>query len=72
MSVKEENEITVRVIGSDEELRNKLKEKGLKEGRKFTLDDDDFVPNVLDITKLSSREILSKAIYRRWQKNNFS
>lgn len=71
MSVKEENEITVRVIGSDEELRNKLKEKGLKEGRKFTLDDD-FVPNVLDITKLSSREILSKAIYRRWQKNNFS
>ena len=66
MSVKKSNEITVRVTCSDEELIFRLKEKGFQEGRKFTLDDYYFIPNDIDITKLSSREILSKAVIIRY------
>lgn len=35
MSINEENEITVKVTCSDEDLISKLKEKGFKEARKF-------------------------------------
>ncbi len=66
MAVKMDNEITVRVICSDEDLLKQLREKGFKEGRKFTLDDYYFVPKNIDISKLSVREILSKAIIIRY------
>lgn len=66
MSLKEENEITVRVICSDEYLINKLKEEGFNEGIKFSLDDYYLVPNNLDINILSVREILAKAVIVRY------
>lgn len=66
MSVKNSNEITVRVIGSNEKLINKLREKGFQESRRFTLDDYYFIPNSIDIMKLSPREILSKAVIIRY------
>ena len=66
MAVKMENEITVRVICSDEDLLKHLREKGFKEGRKFTLDDYYFIPKNTDIFKLPVREILSKAIIIRY------
>ncbi len=66
MAVKMDNEITVRVICSDEDLLKQLREKGFKEGRKFTLDDYYFVPKNIDISKLSVREVLSKAIIIRY------
>lgn len=66
MAGKMENEITVRVICSDEDLLKQLREKGFKESRKFTLDDYYFVPKNIDISKLSVREILSKAIIIRY------
>lgn len=65
MSNKEENEITVRVTCSKDELINKLNEEGFSEGASFTLDDYYFIPNLIDITKNSIREILSKAIIVR-------
>ena len=66
MSSKEENEITVRVICSDEDLINKLKDEGFNEGRNFTLDDYYLIPNNLDLNNLSIREILSKAVIIRY------
>ena len=66
MSLKEENEITVRVICSDEDLINKLKDEGFNEGIKFSLDDYYLVPNNLDINILSVREILAKAVIVRY------
>lgn len=65
MSLKEANEITVRVKVSDEELIKFLEEKGFKEKEKFSLDDYYFVPKETDINSLSTREILSKAIIIR-------
>lgn len=65
MAVKTGNEITVRVICSDEDLLKQLKNKGFKEGTKFTLDDYYFVSKDEDISKLSPREILAKAIIIR-------
>jgi len=65
MSNKEENEITVRVICSKDELINTLKNEGFSEGESFTLDDSYFIPNDIDINKYSVREILSKAVIIR-------
>ena len=70
MSLKEENEITLRVIGSNEDLIKSLKDQNFKEGRKFTLDDYYLVPNDLDLSNLSIREILSKAIIIRYIVND--
>lgn len=66
MAIKQSNEITVRVIGREEELVNKLKEKGFCESRRFTLDDYYYIPNSIDIMKLSPREILAKAVIIRY------
>ena len=65
MSLKLENEITVRVIIPDEQLIRFLEEKGFKEIEKFTLDDYYFIPKEIDIDSLSTREIISKAIIIR-------
>ena len=65
MAIKEENEITVRVICSDEELKRILKEKGFKQVKKFSLDDYYIIPKNLEIEKLTTREILTKAVIVR-------
>lgn len=65
MIVKDNNEITVRVISSKERLIAVLKQKGFTSGRTFTLDDYYFIPNELDIKNLATREIISKCIIIR-------
>ena len=66
MSGKEENEITVKVICSKDELLNALIKQGFKEGRTFSLDDYYYIPSALDIKNMTTREILSKAIILRY------
>ncbi len=66
MPSKENNEITIKVISTKEELIKILTDKGFKKGREFSLDDYYFIPNNLNIDKLSTREILSKAIIIRY------
>lgn len=65
MIVKDNNEITVKVISSKEKLIAALKQKGFTSGRTFTLDDYYFIPNDLDIKNLTTREIISKCIIIR-------
>lgn len=66
MAVKEENEVTVKVICTKEELLNCLLEKGFKKGETFSLDDYYYIPSGLNIEKMSVREILSKTIILRY------
>ena len=66
MAIKDENEVTVRVICSKDELINYLKKQGFKSGREFSLDDYYYIPASLNIKNLSTREILSKAIILRY------
>lgn len=65
MVVKDNNEITVKVISSKEKLIAVLKQKGFTSGRIFTLDDYYFIPNELDVENLTTREIISKCIIIR-------
>lgn len=65
MGKKENNEITVKVNGALENLYNILQNKQFKIVKKFSLDDTYFIPQNLEISKLSTREILSKAILVR-------
>ena len=66
MSVKEENEITIKVTCSNDELIKHLTNKGFIEGRKYTLDDHYLVPKNINIEKLTTREILAKAVIIRY------
>lgn len=70
MSVKEANEITIKITCSNNELIKLLTSNGFTEGRKFTLDDYYLIPKDLDIEHLTTREILSKAIIVRYIVNN--
>ena len=65
MPIKQENEITIRILCSKEELIKHLEEKGLKKGRKFRLDDHYLIPKILKLEELTVREILSKAVIVR-------
>lgn len=65
MPIKQENEITIRVLCSKEELIKHLEEKGLKKGRKFRLDDHYLIPKILKLEELTVREILSKVVIVR-------
>ena len=65
MPIKQENEITIRILCSKEELIKHLEEKGLKKGRRFRLDDHYLIPKKLKIEELTVREILSKAVIIR-------
>ncbi len=66
MAIKEENEITVRVTCSKEDLLKCLVNNEFKEGRTFSLDDYYFIPNNLDIENMTTREIISKAVIIRY------
>lgn len=66
MSVKEANEITIKVTCSNEQLIKHLTEKGFSEGRKFTLDDYYLIPKKLKLEELTTRDILSKAVIIRY------
>ena len=65
MPIKQENEITIRILCSKEELIKHLEEKGLKKGRRFRLDDHYLIPKILKLEELTVREILSKAVIVR-------
>ena len=65
MPIKQENEITIRIVCSKEELIKHLEGKGLKKGRKFRLDDHYLIPKTLKLEELTAREILSKAVIVR-------
>ena len=65
MPIKQENEITIRILCSKEELIRHLEEKGLKKGRKFRLDDHYLIPKILKMEELTVREILSKVVIIR-------
>ena len=65
MPIKQENEITIRILCSKEELIKHLEEKELKKGRKFRLDDHYLIPKKLKVEELTVREILSKAMIIR-------
>ena len=65
MPIKQENEITIRILCSKEELIKHLEEKGLKKGRKFRLNDHYLIPKTLKKEELTVREILSKAVIIR-------
>ena len=65
MPIKQENEITIRILCSKEKLIKCLEEKGLKKGRKFRLDDHYLIPKILKMEELTVREILSKAVIVR-------
>lgn len=66
MAIKEENEITVKVTCSKDELLKCLKDKGFKDGRVFSLNDYYLIPKTLDIKNMTAREILSKAVIIRY------
>ena len=66
MSDKKSNEVTIKVIDTKENLIKILLNKGFKKGVEFSLDDYYYISNNIDIDKLSTREILSKAIILRY------
>ena len=65
MPIKQENEITIRILCSKEKLIKHLEEKGLKKGRRFRLNDHYLIPKTLKLEELTIREILSKAVIIR-------
>lgn len=65
MSLKENNEITVKIKGSLNEFYKIIKEKDFKIAHKFSMNDAYFIPETLNLNKMSTREILSKAILVR-------
>ena len=65
MSVKESNEITVKVKCELSKLYEILEQKGFKIVSEFSMDDTYFIPKTLNLEELSIREILSKAVIVR-------
>lgn len=66
MSIKNSNEITVKIKGSLEEFQKYLEEKEYAKQYSFSLEDTFFVPVNLDIENLSVREILANAVLTRY------
>ena len=69
MSIKESNEITVKIKGSIENLYKILEERNYKIVDKFYMDDYYYIPANLEIEKMTTREILAKAVIVRNIKN---
>ena len=59
------NEITVRLKCEIEEICKILEQKGFHCTEHFLLDDTYYIPNAIDIKKLTEREILKNAIILR-------
>ena len=65
MSLKESNEITVKMKCELNEFYKIVEEKGFKVVDKFSMDDTYFIPETLNLNKMKTREILSKAVLVR-------
>lgn len=63
--MKVNNEITLRIKGDMEQFKKTLKEKGYEEKEQFILYDVFMVPENLELDKMTTREIISKAIIIR-------
>ena len=60
--MKKSNEVTLRIKGDINEFKKTLEEKGYKQTDHYILYDAFMVPENLEIEKLSTRDIISKAI----------
>ena len=65
MSIKQSNEITVKIKCEIEEIYKILEEKGFKVTDRFSMDDTYFIPKTLQLEKMTTREILQKAVLVR-------
>ncbi len=65
MAVENSNEITVRIKGNLKEFYKIIEEKGFEVTDRFKMDDTFFIPQNLDLEKMSAREILANAIIVR-------
>ncbi len=65
MGKKESNEITVKIKGTLQDLYTILEEKHFKKIEMFSINDTYFIPQNLEMNKLTTREILTKAILVR-------
>lgn len=65
MSLKESNEITVKMKCKLNEFYRIVEEKGFKVVDKFSMDDTYFIPETLNLDKMKTRKILSKAVLVR-------
>ena len=65
MSVKEENEITVKIKCGINEFHKILEDKGFEIVEKFSINDTFFIPSNLEVDKLSTRESLKSAVLVR-------
>lgn len=65
MAVENTNEITVRVKGDLKDFYKTIEEKGFEITDKFKMDDTFFIPQNLDLEKMTSREILANAVLIR-------
>lgn len=70
MSLKENNEITVKIKCELNDLYKILERKGFEGVERFSMDDTYFIPNTLDLKTMETRDILSKAILVRYIKEN--
>lgn len=65
MSVKESNEITLKIKGKLEDFYKIIEEKGFYIDYGFSMNDAYFIPENLKLDKMSTREILAKAVLVR-------
>ena len=65
MGLKESNEITVKLKCKIDEFYEIVEEKGFKIAYKFSMDDTYFIPETLNLDRMNTREILSKAVLVR-------
>ena len=65
MSLKESNEITVKIKGKLEDFYKIIEEKGFYIDHEFSMNDAYFIPENLKLDKMSTREILAKAVLVR-------
>lgn len=72
MGIKESNEITVKIKVKLDKFYKLVEEKGFKVVNKFSMDDTYFIPKILKLETMSTREILSKAVLIRDIKSGIS
>lgn len=65
MSIKEDNEITVKIKCELNEFYNVLEKNGFRPVKEFSMDDAYFVPEILNLEEMNTRDILSKAVLVR-------
>lgn len=70
--MKESNEITVKIKCELKNFYKIIEEKGFKIVNKFSMDDTYFIPKTLNLDKMKTREILSKAVLVRDIRGNMS